>query len=105
MYTRDIVGPSIPDNDGADWHHIVAQADPRAKPARDVFDDFGISCHDNDNLVLLRRSFHQHLNTNSYHTHVNAVVTTAYSERSVRDRLDQLRLEITSYSYTGICPW
>jgi hypothetical protein len=92
-------------SDRMHWHHIVAKAAWRADPARRMLERFGMTVNDPDNLIPLRGKFHSRLHTIAYYDYVNSVMSTAKSEASVRFKLNQLRIEITNYSYTGISAW
>jgi hypothetical protein len=91
--------------DRINWHHIVARSDSRAVLSRQVLTNNGISVDDPDNLMPLSGEFHSHLHTTKYHEYVYNVIKTASNPASVRNKLNILRLEISAYSYSGICPW
>ena len=59
-------------------HHIVAQNDPRAMPARAILDGVGIKINSNENIVPLSTAMHKRLHTNQYYALVNTIVMHAY---------------------------
>ena len=67
-------------NRPSERHHIIAQAHPLAKIARDIWT---IKCNksikDGLNLVMLKYEFHQHIHTRSYFAAVNTLISVAYT--------------------------
>ena len=83
---------------GEHLHHIVAKADWRAAPARQVLDEYGIDVWNNPhNLVLVPADKHARLHTNVYFLHVNSRMIIARRRggyAGVIKELKMLRLEI-----------
>ena len=75
-------------------HHIVAQNDKRAAPARDILNYLFGSVNISKNLVPLSASFHMHLHTSYYYASVNALICSAY--RSAGDDIDRQREAVTA---------
>ena len=83
---------------GEHLHHIVAKADWRAAPARQVLDEYGIDVWNNPhNLVLVPADRHVRLHTNAYYLYVNSRIIIASRRRGksgVIETLELLKLEI-----------
>ena len=61
-------------------HHIVAQNDPRAKPAQEILTEVGINrFNDPVNLVPLKTGLHRRLHNDLYYHYVNFEIVSAYN--------------------------
>ena len=60
-------------------HHIVAQRDVRAAPARYVLSQVNISVHNSSNLVYLPYRLHRHLHSGAYHYSVNTFMRVSFN--------------------------
>ena len=89
---------------GAAVHHIVARTAKKAKPARDVLQDFKIDMDDAVNGVFLPAnrkspnptgaSVHASLHTNKYYEEVNEVLKQASTRAEVVDVLESIRAQL-----------
>ena len=59
-------------------HHIVAQTDRRATPARYILSLINLSVNSTINLVLVKDTVHRRLHTNWYYNTVNHMIMDAY---------------------------
>ena len=60
-------------------HHIVAQRDVRAAPARYILSQVNISVHNSRNLVYLPYRLHRHLHSGAYHYSVNTFMRVSFN--------------------------
>ena len=89
-------------------HHIVARRDNRAKLAKKILSNAGISVDDPRNLVAVTQKTHVSLHTNKYFKHVNGELCKAvkgvsknsleYVKR-VNDTLNRLQMEIVAMDH------
>lgn len=77
----DVLTRAIPPkNEKYHIHHIVAQKDTRAEPARQILALVHIDVNSLVNKIPVKESVHRHLHTTAYFNWVNVQVMTAYWE-------------------------
>ena len=90
-------------------HHIVAQNDHRAAPARQVLVEVGINFRrDPINIVTIPQVFHKSMHTEKYYIYVNEKLQPyrgTYDYAGVANTLIQLRYEILVAAEGGPIPW
>lgn len=90
-------------------HHIVAQNDHRAAPARQVLVEVGINFRrDPINIVTIPQVFHKSMHTEKYYIYVNEKLQPyrgTYDYAGVANTLMQLRYEILVAAEGGPIPW
>lgn len=62
---------------GNELYHIVAQSDRRAIGSRNILSRYKIGINSSYNTVLIKKSLHKHIHTNSYHTAVYLILKSA----------------------------
>ncbi len=67
--------------DTKEWHHIVAQSHPKAKPARKIIKKVGIRLDNWINLIYIKKGLHKRLHRNDYFSIVNSMMQTAYQKK------------------------
>jgi hypothetical protein len=95
---RAMVREGVRKPPGACAHHIVAGAEPRAAPAREVLFAQRIDINDPANGVFLDCGYHRSLHTIAYHAEVNRLVLAAPPGR-VRDVLRAIAANLLARTF------
>ena len=85
---------------GKEVHHIVAQKDRRAASSRSILSKYKIGIESSYNKVSIRKTFHKHLHTNSYHTSVYLVLKSCRNRG--RTKLDKKYYVIAGLVWIGV---
>ena len=79
---------------GSHAHHIVAENDARAEPAREILRLAGMHINDAHNGMFLPAYKHAPIHTETYYAAVNTALASAVGYRDVANRLFQISAQI-----------